>query len=597
MWMIKKIHCWLEDRKAPNILWLSGSPGVGKSTIASTLESDLRGSGRLCSYFFFKRGDVALSDPANLWRTVAFDLAQRNAPIADKVIKNLEEGKVDPTRQDIRSHFTWLIEDPIAAWWKRYEMTQTEWMEWLAGQESYPQAQERHKQAQERYPQAHERYRQAHERYKQAHERYKRAQKETQKVHVEGQAIAKDTFDEAEEEYDMEKRVWDRINKDPRDLVDAIEKLSIRGTVVILDALDECGSDNSQSTQRRIFMDTITRWSTFPPPFKLIVTSRDQDITPAFRNQCHHIALETGDLVNAEANLDIQRFFEQRFADIASSYCPTLPSWPGEAIIKRLTERAAGLFIWAETVIRFVEQGFPKDQLDLILNGAFREEGDAIDELYRQILQVAFGNSKGRVMDAFKRVVGAIVLAKTPLARNDLNNFLGRQDDQSLIDFILARLSSVISIRNPNGRIHVCHLSFTEFVCDPNRFHDFVIDRRIMALACFRIMKESLRFNICRIETSYVRNSDLNLDQRIKENIPTYLSYACLFWADHLDALTFDADLFHHVKEFMCNRLLYWLEVLSLIKELQTASLALTLIDNWSKVSCFIAYSDLRALI
>src|ERR1700684_1621110 len=113
-------------------------------------------------------------------------------------------------------------------------------------------------------------------------------------------------------------------------------------------------------------------------------------------------------------------------------------------MIKELTERAAGLFIWADTVIRFLQQGFPKKQLERIIKGSFHQGGDAIDHLYRQILQLAFTNNE--VLDTVKRVVGAIVLAKIPLRRTDLHHFLGQQEDEASIDFVLESLSSVLSI-------------------------------------------------------------------------------------------------------------------------------------------------------
>src|ERR1700729_2522609 len=75
-WMIDHIHDWLRDHQAPNILWLSGSPGAGKSAIASTLVSNLQEAGRLGSSFFCKRDDIALSEPAACWRTIAFYLAR-----------------------------------------------------------------------------------------------------------------------------------------------------------------------------------------------------------------------------------------------------------------------------------------------------------------------------------------------------------------------------------------------------------------------------------------------------------------------------------------------------------------------------------------
>ena len=365
------------------------------------------------------------------------------------------------------------------------------------------------------------------------------------------------------------------------------EVLTMKFPDNVLDALDECGSDGSQSAQRRIFMDSLTKWSRLHPCFKLLVTSRDHGITPAFRAVCHHVALETGDLVTDESTHDIQSFFEQRFAEIAST-CPSLPpSWPGESVIKRLTSHAAGLFIWADTVVKFLGQGFPKEQLDLILGGAFRDEEGGIDELYRQILNLSFNNCKGRVLDVFKGVVGAIALAKTPLRRTDLKHFLGKPEDESAIDFTLGKLSSVITISSPGSRIYISHLSFAEFICDPERCHrTFVIrlhrrgQSQIMALSCFRVMNAGLRFNICEIETSHLRNDDFDLAPRIEKFIPDYLSYSCLFGAEHIQSSAFDPELLQEVSTFLYTRLLFWLEVfLSLIKEIENCIMGI--IVDW----------------
>src|SRR5882762_5117261 len=81
-WMLDKIYDWLDDHQAHNILLLTGSPGAGKSAIASTLVSLLQGDGRLGSGFFFKRDDISLRDPAACWHMVASDLAGCDSIIA-----------------------------------------------------------------------------------------------------------------------------------------------------------------------------------------------------------------------------------------------------------------------------------------------------------------------------------------------------------------------------------------------------------------------------------------------------------------------------------------------------------------------------------
>ena len=52
--LLVEIDEWLEDFCAPNILWITGSPGSGKSTIASSLVPRLMKRRRLGSYFAFK---------------------------------------------------------------------------------------------------------------------------------------------------------------------------------------------------------------------------------------------------------------------------------------------------------------------------------------------------------------------------------------------------------------------------------------------------------------------------------------------------------------------------------------------------------------
>jgi hypothetical protein len=481
--------------------------------VASSLVTVLAEMGRLGSHFFFKRGDVALGDPASFWRTTSYDLSRRDPFIANRVIQNIEQGKVDPGRPEIESHFKYLIQEPLTEYW----------------------------------------------------------QKHNEQLRFRGA---------------------DKISK--ADQKEFSERWPARFPVIVLDAMDECGCDRSQQGQRRIFMNTITNWSRLDPSFKLLITSRDDRIPQSFRDVCHHVALEAGDLASFQARADIQVFFERRFADIASPYPSLPPLWPGQPIIKQLTDYAAGLFIWAETVMRFLEQGFPEEQLDLVLAGTFRdsEEGNVVDELYRQILRLSFNNSTDHILATFRRVVGAIALAKTPLHRIDLQHFLGRPDRESSIDFILNKLSSVIS--DGGGRLRIGHLSFTEFICDPKRCdHSFVIDsihhNRTMTLACLRLMKAGLRFNICELETSHLRNKDIpDLATRINTFLPTRLFYACQFWVDHLQATVFDVEILDGVKEFLYFRFLYWLEVLSLIEMMRIASPALLVINGWCKVSSYI---------
>ena len=363
--------------------------------------------------------------------------------------------------------------------------------------------------------------------------------------------------------------------------------------VIVVDALDECGSDESQSTQRRILLDTISLWpSQLPLSCKLIVTSRDEDLSTSFHNRqlCHHIVLETGNRVSHTAADDIRIFFEKSFAYIAPEL--GLPAmWPGIAKKAQLTERAAGLFIWAKTTIAFIaeNQGNPETKLQLVLAGELGKGRENIDGLYRQILHFAFKGASDSMLELYRAVVGTIVVAKEPLHRKDLKHYIGREDpeDDRQIGVILHKLTSVIT-EGDDGLFYISHLSFVEFLSDVNRCHEFVIDqdqhRRNFALVCLRLMNRELRFNICGWETSHLRNDDM----KKSTPIPAYLSYSCRFWAEHLGE---DGDkhdrliLLEELRDFFYDRVLFWLEVLSLAKEVSIAQLSLLIAIRWLGVS------------
>ena len=66
-------------------------------------------------------------------------------------------------------------------------------------------------------------------------------------------------------------------------------------------------------------------------------------------------------------------------------------------------------------------------------------------------------------------------------------------------------------------------------------------------------------------------NKDVvHLDERVKNNIPPSLQYACQNWDLHLRDVPYSEELSEYLHDFVYNSLLYWVEVLSLTGSLYT---------------------------
>jgi hypothetical protein len=356
--------------------------------------------------------------------------------------------------------------------------------------------------------------------------------------------------------------------------------------VIVIDALDECGGLEGQySGDRQALLRTFTTWSDFPAKLKLIVTSRgESDIERLFAATSHFpIEISAGQTVEAQSSEDIRLFLTHQLRKVAFKCSQSLPpTWPGPQLIYELSKRSGGLFIWAETVTKFIRSGEPEGRLSLVLE----EAGTSfLDTLYEQILNTSFPSPTANEIRTLRSVLGVIILAKAPLSMFALARLLSLKE--SALEHIRDGLKSLVRSGNTLG---FYHQSFVDFLIDPSRnTSKFFITRKQESLAlthaCLRTMKETLRFNICGLESSHNRNADIpDLSSREKQQIPPHLSYSCSWWASHLTETGFDEETFRDLQTFMEKQFLFWLEVLSIIKRVNLASRTLSLLINWLQV-------------
>ncbi|OCB85104.1 WD40 repeat-like protein [Sanghuangporus baumii] len=357
------------------------------------------------------------------------------------------------------------------------------------------------------------------------------------------------------------KTQFQRLLLDPlKAVVDEI-KTSV---VIILDALDECGT----SSQREDLVHLLKNdFASLPAKVHILVTSRPESDIMENPMPCHihHIDLEHR---SDESRHDVDLYLKKKMVVVVKQGTPK--GWEWDRVCGILSESADGLFIWASTVIKMVgESNNPRRKLRTLLDDV-QSVGGGIDGLYASVLErsgIPWHEAEAR--DEFVRILGAVLFAKEALSGGDIEAFLGIEEDTA--DTILGRLRSVL-FYEAGKPVRLHHVSFADYLTSersggkPWNIEESGMKQAIVE-RCFDIMQKGLRFNICGLESSFLRNDEVpGLQGRIEKEIPPHLDYACQFWAVHLCELSFPASLVSKLKAFVNGQLLYWFEVLSLTK-------------------------------
>jgi len=202
-------------------------------------------------------------------------------------------------------------------------------------------------------------------------------------------------------------------------------------TLIIIDALDECKDEEPASA----ILSVLSRYVDEIPNVKFFITGRPEPrIRSGFRLQSLVPITEVLKLHEVKpevVNSDIKLFFQTQLTRLAKnrSDCDLTEDWPSSSDINILCKKAAGFFIYASTVVKFVasDNDPPTESLALVtsLPQSTVEEGKSgIDQLYTKVLEQAFcdirTNSSQRYL-RFRAVVGTVVLIFNPLSIKGLS--------------------------------------------------------------------------------------------------------------------------------------------------------------------------------
>ena len=254
--------------------------------------------------------------------------------------------------------------------------------------------------------------------------------------------------------------------------------------IIVVDALDECDDYDRLHALLRAMTNSLIQQ---PSPIRILLTSRPEPpIVSFFRGISIHEEIELK--ADEEANEDILHYLRHEFRRIGSKHSDIflgMDEWPSQSAISWIADKASGHFIYAATVMRFLDDDWenPADALDYI-RGHLHPWNKSLppfyelDQLYLVILRraEARGNlsnllqflvlysSRGRALVELHSEYDAIARALN-LKREGV--ILLHRNLQSLIGPIGSPFRA-----NVTGFLHQ---SFYDFLFDPQRAQEFFI--------------------------------------------------------------------------------------------------------------------------
>ncbi|KAF9471000.1 hypothetical protein BDN70DRAFT_939263, partial [Pholiota conissans] len=358
---------------------------------------------------------------------------------------------------------------------------------------------------------------------------------------------------------------------DPWKRVQSAELSKVPRFLVIIDALDEIDGEGGSEFLRDL-LDSIDKHRL--RGLKFFATSRpDQNLVKHLQScqdkKFYHLR---------------QVPVEEADADIIAYLNAELPRFRNTPEIKKLVEQAAGLFIYAATVVRYSSKlkyshSEQKGLISRLIKSGIPQstkETPLLNKLYQQVLSDTIGqfmddndedeniNFKHRL-----KILHTFLCSAEPISINVVANLISPSEPEFIetVAHVLASLHAVLY--SENDKVFSYHKSFTDFIFNENRAQEFWCNppqfHLLLSRNCFDIMNSELRFNIANIQSSFLLDHDnAALPDAIKQNISSVLIYTCHNWVYHL-SLADSNQLADTLTNFLKLPVLFWIEAMNLM--------------------------------
>jgi hypothetical protein len=301
-----------------------------------------------------------------------------------------------------------------------------------------------------------------------------------------------------------------------------------------LDGLDKCGAQKAQENGRfrertgqdvqyeivQLIIDLVSRYPSAPLTWVIVSRPEAYLQNVFYAHGIRQSFWEKDILIDLDESCkDVETFFKSEFLRIRGKYPDHIPRasiWPSVEVFSAITKAALGLFIFAEVVIRFVDDPHVKNpimQLKLVMLSVtkmsypleHRNSLAILDAIYTETIS----GVPNYAIQSAKNIIAW-------LAFFDNRNTNEETPDLALICILLGitkdvaitalhhlysvlRLPRVGDIDSSRPRFY--HASFRDYLEEPSRSHQFSIERHESAeklhKSLFRFAQAKSLFGKC----------------------------------------------------------------------------------------------------
>jgi len=366
--------------------------------------------------------------------------------------------------------------------------------------------------------------------------------------------------------------------------VNILQDPNLNRVYLIIDALDECIADLPKLLGFIVQMQN----SSLSCRAKWIVSSRnllDIEEQLGCSRQKLRLCLE----LNAESiSTAVEKFIEHKVPQLAHKKGYDRPT--KKAVSDHLFSNANNTFLWVALVCQNLEQ-IPR--LDVLAK--LNEFPPGLDSLYQRMVQQISSSNNA---DLCKRILASVAVVYRPITLEELTSLTEMREDiatnlQSVRD-VVSLCGSFLAVREDT--IYFVHQSAKDFLftkADADIFPsgEEEVHYRIVSRS-LQVMSKTLQRDMYSLHAlGYPAEQVPQLDP---DPLAT-VRYSCIYWIDHLHDWSLSsstnpqgsADLQDRgaIHQFLSEKYLYWLEALSLCKNMSKGVVSMAKLEAFMQVS------------